>query len=437
MMLEIEELSKMFDEVVDCDVNETRCLGYCRRGPAVLITKEAVSSDLSDSNLRLKPKSFKWKLNGFVSRLLQRMKLLPPRERIVHVGVHGMNESVKLVENATGKKLLSYANVDEKKFQRIRRVRTRKHAKTIYRWNSALLRMEEDVKEMPSLREDYEELLEMSGFPNGLPSHFKDDFKMPSKIEMYSKWTLMHVSPVSKHSALYSFESSDLRRGSPHPRGSGRLPVPNTWHTTMLAEIGDNKEGPLPWIERDYTPISTAKDWEQGKLNLLIKVYPDGLATNWLLRRKIRDRVFFSKPIRTMNVPSLVTNDARQAGFFPKSVLLLLAGTGIVSLPQILHHRDPIRKLGLSTPKHYQLHVPIDLIASFREDDALYTNEIAEHCRRDELRYCTLYSQTSSPQNAHIETTQVHCFSLLRNRLRLHRSRKSRSKLLMLCRRTI
>ena len=132
---------------------------------------------------------------------------------------------------------------------------------------------------MPSLREDYDELLELSGFPNGLPSHFKDDFKMPSKIEMYSKWTLMHVSPVSKHSALYSFESSDLRRGSPHPRGSGRLPVPNTWHTTMLAEIGDNKEGPLPWIERDYTPISTAKDWEQGKLNLLIKVYPDGLAT--------------------------------------------------------------------------------------------------------------------------------------------------------------
>ena len=158
----------------------------------------------------------------------------------------------------------------------------------------------------------------------------------------------------------------------------------------MLAEIGENKEGPLPWIERDYTPTSTAKDWERGKLDLLVKIYPDGLATNWLLGRKVRDDVFFSKPIRTMNVPSLVTNDARQAGFYPDSVLLLLAGTGIVSLPQILHHRDPIRKLGLSTPKHYQLHVPIDLIASFREDDALYVNEIAEHCRRDELRNCTL-----------------------------------------------
>ena len=166
--------------------------------------------------------------------------------------------------------------------------------------------------------------------------------------------------------------------------------VPNTWHTTMLAEIGENKEGPLPWVERDYTPTSTAKDWERGKMDLLVKVYPDGLATNWLLGRKVRDDVFFSKPIRTMNVPSLVTNDARQAGFYPDSVLLLLAGTGIVSLPQILHHRDPIRKLGLSTPKHYQLHVPIDLIASFREDDALYINEIAEHCRRDELRNCTL-----------------------------------------------
>ena len=30
-----------------------------------------------------------------------------------------------------------------------------------------------------------------------------------------------------------------------------------TWHTTLLAEVGSNGEGPLPWVERDYTPIST------------------------------------------------------------------------------------------------------------------------------------------------------------------------------------
>ena len=50
----------------------------------------------------------------------------------------------------------------------------------------------------------------------------------------------------------------------------------------MLAEVGANAEGPLPWVERDYTPISTWAEWEKGKCDILIKVYPDGAATSWL-----------------------------------------------------------------------------------------------------------------------------------------------------------
>lgn len=73
--------------------------------------------------------------------------------------------------------------------------------------------------------------------------------------------------------------------------------------------VGRNEEGPLPWIERDYTPISTAKEWEQGRcrhcdacaciqvhshihtyayvymhgrVDILIKIYNDGAATSWL-----------------------------------------------------------------------------------------------------------------------------------------------------------
>ena len=57
----------------------------------------------------------------------------------------------------------------------------------------------------------------------------------------------------------------------------------------MLAEVGSNAEGPLPWIERDYTPISTAHDWERGLCDILIKVYlqPAGKATEWLHRLSI------------------------------------------------------------------------------------------------------------------------------------------------------
>ena len=62
------------------------------------------------------------------------------------------------------------------------------------------------------------------------------------------------------------------------------MPEPITWHTTLLAEVGANAEGPLPWVERDYTPISTAKQWEQGRVEILIKIYPGGAATPWLRR---------------------------------------------------------------------------------------------------------------------------------------------------------
>lgn len=167
------------------------------------------------------------------------------------------------------------------------------------------------------------------------------------------------------------------------------MPRPNTWHTTLIASVGPNDEGPLPWIERDYTPISTAKEWEKGKVDILIKIYPDGAATSWLHRTKPK-RVWLSKPVRTMSVPGLATEGGTE--FRPASVLLLLAGTGIVALPQILHHRDPLYKLGFGSPRKDQLRVPIDLVASFREDDVLCVPEIAAYCRdeKEGLRFCTL-----------------------------------------------
>merc|ERR1719277_1544154 len=92
---------------------------------------------------------------------------------------------------------------------------------------------------------------------------------------------------MTKHSAVYHFTSKDKARGTPNPRGRGRTVWHKTWHTTLLADVGTNSEGPLPWIERDYTPISTAKEREQGKCDILIKIYDTGLATSWLHRQEI------------------------------------------------------------------------------------------------------------------------------------------------------
>ena len=80
-------------------------------------------------------------------------------------------------------------------------------------------------------------------------------------------------------------------------------------------------------------------------------------------------------------MPGLVP-DGTMSPPAPKSVLLLLAGTGVVALPQVLAHRDPARKLGISTPRRQTLHnVSVDLLLSCRSDDVLMLDEIAQWCR--------------------------------------------------------
>ena len=77
-------------------------------------------------------------------------------------------------------------------------------------------------------------------------------------------------------------------------------------------------------------------------------------------------------------MPSLVPEGR---AWRPASVLLLLAGTGAVALPQVLAHREPARLLGISLPRKDQLPVPIDCVLSCRGDDVLLLPQAAEWCR--------------------------------------------------------
>ena len=228
------------------------------------------------------------------------------------------------------------------------------------------------------------------------------------RIQDYARWRLDHITPVSKHSAVYHFRTDDASRGTPIRKGrGGRTVWSKTWHTTLLAEVGEecNKEGPLPWIERDYTPISTAHDWENGRCDILIKIYlePAGLATEWLHRisaaavaRAVgaetdsdadapEAAVWLSKPMKTLHVPSLAIGDEyinrRHA-----SVLLLVAGTGVVAVPQVLHHANATTCFGGRPP----VTQPVSVIYSCRSDDALLIPELAGLCREGSLRRCTV-----------------------------------------------
>jgi len=199
------------------------------------------------------------------------------------------------------------------------------------------------------------------------------------RIENYSMWLMEGVTIVSKHSAVYHLTTKDRKRGTPNPRGAGRSqPVPKTWHTTLLAEIGPNAEGPLQWIERDYTPISTAKEWESGKVDILIKIYEKGLATSWLHQKPVGCSIWLSQPARTLCVPSLVAEIGEAKQWQPASVLLLLAGSGIVVASQVLQHQEPLKNVGINTPG---LRAPIALVYSCRKDDVCMMADLTAWCK--------------------------------------------------------
>eukprot|EP00956_Cyclotella_meneghiniana_P045749 scaffold382649_cov119-Cyclotella_meneghiniana.AAC.1 len=363
-LIEIEELAKLVN--ARCKVERTGCLGYCRQGPAVEIVKN--------------------------------------RRHQYHVKVNTFRKSAAVIVHATGEEPPT-ENLPPETEARLAGIRAEKQWEyfvSTYQWNKAI----SGLLSNGSVDNRITAILECAGYSDLNPRDLLYDgtrpLAMPSTIRNYTKWRLSSSDIVSPHSAIYHFVSADLKRGTPHPRGRAQLPNPITWHVTMLGEIGRNEEGPLPWIERDYTPISSALDWEKGRCSILIKIYNDGMLTNWLHKMSHQNEngrdvnIFLSKPIKTLSVPSLTTDDDED-GFRPKSILLLLAGTGIVALPQIMAHREPHRLLGISIPKYKQMKCHIDLIHSCRKDDVLMLSEIKEYClagTRDHPRFQGLRNYT-------------------------------------------
>ena len=203
---------------------------------------------------------------------------------------------------------------------------------------------------------------------------------MPRRVDGYALWTLRAVTPVSRHSALYHLTSDDRARGTPFTRGRGRTAWHKTWHTTLLATVGANEEGPLPWIERDYTPVSTWREWEAGHCKLLIKVYRDGRATSWLRQQSIGTRLWLSQPRKTLGVPSLTTDFANLSSSerHHDAIVLVLGGTGVVAAPQVLHHTDQLTcfRTGKAGRAIVPLTSPVSLIYACRHDDMLLLQEL-------------------------------------------------------------
>ena len=153
-----------------------------------------------------------------------------------------------MVKTATGKQPPLDDPVVLARLSDVRAMRVREHASSIYRWSMALDAITKQIADQRAAKgEPSSELVRASqalfakaGFSEGMPGA-----EMPASIDNYSQWSLVRVTQMSQHTAVFHLESKDRKRGTPHPRGGGRsAPRPITWHTTMLAEVGSNQEGP-------------------------------------------------------------------------------------------------------------------------------------------------------------------------------------------------
>jgi cytochrome-b5 reductase len=134
--------------------------------------------------------------------------------------------------------------------------------------------------------------------------------------QQYRKFPLIRKDVLSPNVYLFVF-------GLPKPRDV--LGLPTGQHVTIRAEIN------AKMVSRSYTPVSNNSDL--GRLELVVKVYPDGLITNYLAKLKLNDLVEFRGPKDAVKYHSgLCKNLGMTAG-----------GTGITPIYQLIRYicEDP------------------------------------------------------------------------------------------------
>lgn len=179
------------------------------------------------------------------------------------------------------------------------------------------------------------------------------------------RWKVTKITGVSFDSCIYHLENSPPAIPHPYPKDS--------WHVSV--HFGTT--------HREYTPISTASDWEKGRLDLLVKTYPEGIVSRkfatlqpWSVS-KGACWVLVSPPHLTLTLPDAVDGKHRQTtmdalGCIPPAthVCLIVGGTGVAPALQILREvADPKGAFGPNC--HGTL-----LYSSRRQWDVLALNEL-------------------------------------------------------------
>lgn len=156
------------------------------------------------------------------------------------------------------------------------------------------------------------------------------------------------------------------------PKSTDNLRLPIGQHVAIQAEI-DGK-----MVSRSYTPVSNSKD--QGYLELVIKVYPQGVMTNYLAALKPNDLVQFRGPKGRMNYHRGLC----------KNLGMIVGGTGITPAYQIIRAicEDPEDNTKVSL-----------LYANNTEEDILLRGELARLQHKFPSKLSVWYVLSSPPED--------------------------------------
>ncbi|KAI9816916.1 MAG: hypothetical protein M1827_001561 [Pycnora praestabilis] len=125
----------------------------------------------------------------------------------------------------------------------------------------------------------------------------------------YQKFCLIKKGQMSANSYRFVFTL-------PNPQAVLGLPIGQ--HVSIRADIGGKS------VSRSYTPVTNNSDL--GRLELLVKVYPDGLISNYLAGLKINDEVEFRGPKGSMKYHKNLC----------KCIGMIAGGTGITPMYQLI-----------------------------------------------------------------------------------------------------
>jgi len=141
------------------------------------------------------------------------------------------------------------------------------------------------------------------------------------------RWKVVKITGMSFDTCIYHLENQPP--AAPHPYPS------DAWHVSVC----------LGTASRDYTPISSAEDWEKGKLDLLVKTYANGIVTRKFAALQPFNVsqgacwVTVTVPKLTLRLPALVDGLSVQRSLEAPEIVrigLVVGGTGIVPALQIL-----------------------------------------------------------------------------------------------------